>query len=271
MPFAQQVDKDRRSRMVTSSINQPARKGGNGSFGWGDAAEYGPDDVETCFPRAAAVAPSKVTVAPAFSDWTCLETAESKQPAKSIPEATNMEEFPALSSHVRVQQPTVWGPVKVEASTSTAPPSPSAQAEATESAESLKPSPSSPSTSQGKLRSGSVERFDAQHPRSQFARKPRHSAQDSDVNSEEKEEDGFVVVDWSSTGTTGISGVILQQNTNAAHVSPYVKPEAPVALSVLKHLAQYSTVKQLHQQPQNCKHSAMGKRDRSRNPRVRCR
>eukprot|EP00931_Biecheleriopsis_adriatica_P098354 TRINITY_DN722_c0_g1_i13.p1 TRINITY_DN722_c0_g1~~TRINITY_DN722_c0_g1_i13.p1 ORF type:complete len:269 (-),score=63.97 TRINITY_DN722_c0_g1_i13:67-873(-) len=268
MPFAQQVDKDRRSRMVTSSINQPARKGGNGSFGWGDAADYGPDDVETCFPRAAAVAPSKVTVAPTFSDWTCLEAAELP---KSMPEAMNMKEFPALSSHVRVQQPTVWGPVKAEASTSTSPPSPSEPAEMTESAESLKPSPSWPSTSQGKLRSGSVERFDAQHPRSQFARKPRRAVQESDINSEEKEADGFVVVDWSSAGTTGVSGVILQQNTNAAHVSPYVKPEAPVALSVLKHFAQYSTVKQLHQQPQNCKHSAMGKRDRSRNPRVRCR
>eukprot|EP00931_Biecheleriopsis_adriatica_P098355 TRINITY_DN722_c0_g1_i14.p1 TRINITY_DN722_c0_g1~~TRINITY_DN722_c0_g1_i14.p1 ORF type:complete len:269 (-),score=65.05 TRINITY_DN722_c0_g1_i14:67-873(-) len=268
MPFAQQVDKDRRSRMVTSSINQPARKGGNGSFGWGDAAEYGPDDVETCFPRAAAVAPSKVTVAPTFSDWTCLEAAELP---KSMPEAMNMKEFPALSSHVRVQQPTVWGPVKAEASTSTSPPSPSEPAEMTESAESLKPSPSWPSTSQGKLRSGSVERFDAQHPRSQFARKPRRSVHGSDINSEGKEEDGFVVVDWSSAGTTGVSGVILQQNTNAAHVSPYAKPEAPVALSVLKHLAQFSTVKQLHQQPQNCKHSAMGKRDRSRNPRVRCR
>eukprot|EP00930_Biecheleria_cincta_P087884 TRINITY_DN77124_c0_g1_i1.p1 TRINITY_DN77124_c0_g1~~TRINITY_DN77124_c0_g1_i1.p1 ORF type:complete len:259 (+),score=57.78 TRINITY_DN77124_c0_g1_i1:53-829(+) len=258
MPFAQQLEKDRRSRMAISSMNQPAKKSGNGSFGWGAAAEFGPDDVQTCFPREAVLAPCKVFVAPASSSCEDVETA-TMQSFETMPEVMDTKEFPSLSIQAAVQQPRVWGPVKEETLASLPDPAPSV--------ESCLPPASFP---EAQARSSSVGLFDAQHPRNQFARKPRRTAPSQEA-SEETVEDGFVLVDWSSAGTTGVSGAILKQSGNTAHLSPYVKPEPPVALSVLKQLAEQCAIKQVQQRPQNCRHSATCKRNGSRQPRARCR
>lgn len=259
MPFAQQPEKDRRSRMAISSMNQPAKKSGNGSFGWGAAAEFGPDDVQTCFSREAVVAPSKVVVAPASSSPCEDDETAPMQSFQTMPEVMDSSEFPSLSTQASVQQPKVWGPVKEESLVSLPDPAPPV--------ESCLPPASIP---EAQARIGSVEVFDAQHPRNQFARKPRRTTLPQDA-SEEKVEDGFVLVDWSSAGTTGVSGAILKQSGNTAHLSPYMKPEVPVALSVLKHLAGQCAIKQVQQQPQNCRQSATAKRNGSRQPRARCR
>jgi hypothetical protein len=275
------MDKDRRTRMAGSSLNQPVKKGGTGSFGWGLAAEYGPEDLQTCFPREATVAPSKFTVAPASES-----TMVAKQSSWSMPEMMNDVEFPALSTKLAAQSADVRGLTHMTSPTPDAAlPSeptlslqnpPSSTVLATEQPAQFVQPPSVagiPAAVASKevqqSRSAAVDCFDAQHPRNQFARNPRRAACQQETS--ETVEDDFVIVDWSSTGTSAVSSAILQQNTNSAHLSPYVKPQPPAAHSELKHIARQSSVKRLRQQPQNCRRSSSRKPIMSRQPAVRCR
>jgi len=275
MPFAAQVEKDRRSRMAGSSLHQPAKKGGMGSFGWGLAEEFAPEDMQTCFPREATVAPSKVTVAPASQSMMVA-----KESSWSMPEMEDDLEFPALSAKPGASSADVSKLTKMpDPTTEVAPPSepiassqsiPSSAAITEEQPPSKSAAPSADASNERpQLRSASIERFDAQHPRNQFARKSRRAACSQETS--ETVEDDFVIVDWSSVGTTALSSAILQKNSNTAHLSPYVQAEPPVAHSVLKHIAQHSSTKQLHQRPHSCKRSSSRKPIISRQPAVRCR
>jgi len=282
MPFALPVDKDRRTRMASSSLHQPAKRGGTGSFGWGLAAEYRPEDVQTCFSLKATVAPSKVTVAPASEQMMVA-----KQLDWTMPEMMDDTEFPALSAKASAQSADFWGLIKMPALTTDSPPpaepaqscqNPPASAAITaeEPAQCVQlPSEAVADAAvvskelQQQLRSAAVERFDAQHPRNQFARKPRREA--CSQNTSETMEDDFVIVDWTSPGTTAVSSAILQKNANSAHLSPYVKPEPPMAHSELKHVARQSSAKRLCQQSQNCRRSSSCKPILNRPPAVRCR
>eukprot|EP00930_Biecheleria_cincta_P015518 TRINITY_DN1291_c0_g1_i7.p1 TRINITY_DN1291_c0_g1~~TRINITY_DN1291_c0_g1_i7.p1 ORF type:complete len:286 (-),score=46.37 TRINITY_DN1291_c0_g1_i7:282-1139(-) len=285
MPFAAQVEKDRRSRMAGSSLHQPAKKGGMGSFGWGLAAEFGPEDMQTCFPREATVAPSKVTVAPASQS-----TMAPRQSSWTMPEMMDDVEFPALSPKSGVEASDTWGFIGTEAASPSEPESSSpsdptlsfdsasssaaiTEEEASECAQ-LPSTAFAPaadvSTEQRQPRNASEERFDAQHPQNQFARKPCRAACSQETS--ETVDGDFVIVNWSSSDTTAVSSAILQQNANSAHLSPYVQPEPPVAHSVLKYIARHSSAKQFHQQPQSCRNrSSSRKAIMNRQPAVRCR
>jgi len=280
MPFAPQVDKDRRTRMAGSSLHQPAKKGGIGSFGWGIAVEYGPEDLQNCFPREATVAPAKVTVADVSESMMVA-----KQSSWILPEMMDDVEFPALSTKPGPQSANPWGlsntlAPKTEAApapeptltSQNSPPSAAMNVEEQAQCAQVPSETAIPAADVSKesqqTHCAAVECFDAQHPRNQFARKPRRSACSQET---ETVEDSFVIVDWSSAGTTAVSSAILKQNTNSAHLSPYVQPEPPVAHSVLKHIARESSVKRFHQQPQNCRRSSSRKPIMNRQPAVRCR
>lgn len=131
-------DKDRRTRMATSSINQPMKKGGAGAFTWGSAM-----DVKDYEPVGANV--TKISTAPVITMAAPVVT--------TTPTAMNVcisdsQAFPTLGAAPAAPVvSTSWGP-SVQASSISI-----AQA--------------------ATVRSG-VE-FDASHPRNTFARKPHVS------------------------------------------------------------------------------------------------
>mmetsp|Transcript_6324 Transcript_6324/g.9804 ORF Transcript_6324/g.9804 Transcript_6324/m.9804 type:complete len:197 (-) Transcript_6324:89-679(-) len=186
-------------------------------------------------PREATIVPSKVMVMPASQPL-----AAATQPAQTMPAVTDTMDFPALSPQSSAPQLVVWGPSHASAGSS------------------VKISPN-------KLRSGSVDLFDSQHPRNQFARKPRISALGQAVATDDNELPLYAI-DWSAPGTTGVLSTVLHQSTNPAHLSPYIKEEPPMLLTSLKQLSQQSAAKLVHQQPKICKHSSMGKPVMSRQP-----
>jgi hypothetical protein len=112
-----------------------------------------------------------------------------------------------------------------------------------------------------KLRGGSGARFDSQHPRNQFARKPRTSAP-TQIRAM-PDDPSWSIVDWSGSGTVGISTAILRQSSSRSHLSPHVNVEDPVPLSTLKQLTQQSTAKFLLQKPRHLMHQSVVKRSRS--------
>jgi len=237
MTVIHQVDKDRRSRMPNSSVNQPSKKGGGGgSFNWGAFEDYGPTDVQTCMPREATLVPSKVMVVPAPQVPDAATVS-----AQTMPAVTDSTHFPSLSPQSVAPQPAPWGPATASA-------------------------PSSAKMSADQLRQGSEELFNAQHPRNQFARKPRTSSPAQVSAGGAGELQPQYAIDWSAPGTTGVSSTILHQSANPAHLSPYIKAEPPVLLGTLKQLTQQSATKLLQQQPQLCKHSSMGRPVMSRQP-----
>lgn len=225
--------------------------------------------------REAAIAPSKVIIAASSKATSAGVETPPKQLSQKAPEVDDMAEFPSLSAQCGSQQATLWKPATDGAPESLPELSLFSDSKAETSSTLPDPAPESESIQSSamhttELRSGSNELFDGCHPRNQFARKPRRQTT-ADGAPREVVEDGFVIVDWSSSGTTGVSGVMLQQSANPAHLSPYMKPEPPVDLTVLKQVSQQCATKQFHQQPQHCRHSTMVKRDRSKQPRVRCR
>jgi len=228
------MDKDRRSRMVNSSVNQPAKKGGRGgAFNWGAPADYHSEDVCAGAVRIPFAAKSNVVLAPApqVTDQT---------PVSAIPEM-DADSFPALSpasALSRSPEDIVWGPRDTQG-----------DQEAPLRAHSL-----SKQLSADKIRSGSTELFDSQRPRNQFARKCRRSPKGAENIEPEP------TIDWSASGTAAVSSALLLQSSNAAHLSLYVKSEEPRApFSILKELSQHSSLKFVHQQPQHSKRSSMGK------------
>jgi len=134
MTVIHQVDKDRRSRMPNSSVNQPSKKGGGGgSFNWGAFEDYGPTDVQTCMPREATIVPSKVLVVPAPQ-----VPAAATVSTPTMPAVADSTHFPALSPQPVAPQPAPWASA-----------------------------PASVKMSADQLRKGSEELIDAQQPRNQ--------------------------------------------------------------------------------------------------------
>merc|ERR1719436_2320399 len=102
------AEKDRRTRMVVSSVNAPAKKGGaGGAFTWGsplDAQQYEGGPVVST-PTAAAAMPVGVMVAPA------PQTTTVAAPSAQNPFQMDLSSFPSLGATpapaMAVQS---WGP-----------------------------------------------------------------------------------------------------------------------------------------------------------------
>jgi hypothetical protein len=130
------IEKDRRTRMVTSSFKAPAKKdGAGGSYTWGGAT-----DVTDYAPVGTSV--SKVSVAPA--PVSAADRQSSAPPTQKL-YLKDTRHFPDLGvkpAPVAVK----WGP---------------------------QPPPTPVQITEEALRPGTQELFDAQHPRNAFARRAR--------------------------------------------------------------------------------------------------
>lgn len=175
--------------------------------------EYGPYSVDSCMPLAPAELPHKLITAP-------TEAPKLIYAAPQIVPTMDANSFPQLGSAPTSAPQVVWGPGAVTAD---------ARAKFL------------PVASE-QLRTGAAELFDAQHPRNQFAPKPRVSTASQVVPVAPN-------IDWSASGMTAMSGAVLQQHGNAAHLSPYAQAAPQVALSDLKQLGGKAAQTYVYQQP----------------------
>lgn len=136
-------NRDRRTNMVNSSINQPAKKGGaGGAYTWGsalDVTDYGIPQGVQAFPSAGVV----------------IQAAPQQVFLPAQPLQVNMNDamqFPTLGATV-VSGPVSWGPTNRAAN----------------------------AVSYDNLRPGAAQLFDGQHPRNTFAPKARHVVQAGQV------------------------------------------------------------------------------------------
>lgn len=126
------ADQDRRTRMIHSSVNQPAKKGGaGGSYTWGTAL-----DGQDFLPMGANVASVGVVTAPAPTYVQATPTANFQY---------QQQAFPTLGQPVNQVVNSSWGPPS---------------------------SVGNQVMAQTSLRTGAIEVVDAQHPRNLFAKKP---------------------------------------------------------------------------------------------------
>mmetsp|Transcript_2020 Transcript_2020/g.4872 ORF Transcript_2020/g.4872 Transcript_2020/m.4872 type:complete len:241 (-) Transcript_2020:197-919(-) len=200
----QQTPGDRRTRMVTSSVNAGAKKGGaGGSYTWGgimDVQDYSP---------VGNLGASKVMVVPQASSMPTPMPAESAAQPMQV-SIQDESQFPALTQFgAAATQPAVaWGPGTVEVQQPAAP----------------------VMFAQGSARAATVS-FDAQHPRNAFARNPRTTT--SSVSSDSAQQP-MVAIDWSGYGTTGVQQTMLHAAANPQIMGPCVKTQPSVPLQVLR-------------------------------------
>jgi len=127
------AEKDRRTRMINSSVNsQPKKMGAGGSYTWGN-----PMDVNTYYEPSGITSSVGVVLAPAPVSLTPLVATQ------SIPFIQDTQAFPTLGAAPAMVVNQAWGP-----------------------------KPSQPLVLQQTVRSGSIDMFGAQHPRNLFAKKP---------------------------------------------------------------------------------------------------
>jgi len=184
MATAQVMEKDRHSRMLYSTVNAPAKKGGaGGAFTWGSAM----DPAAMAYsPVGEAMAAPKIAVAagPAPVVYTTMQ---------QVPMNYNLRDqgaFPALVAGPRPPAPAVWGPPAVQT-----------------------PSIIEPEVI---LRAGSHELFDSSHPRNAFAKKVRVSQVMADKRTP------AASIDWSSEGLSGMHQQLVKAvAANPAHLSIY--------------------------------------------------
>jgi len=180
-------EKDRHSRMPASSVNASNKKDGGGAFNWGGA-----DPNFTSYASTQEI-PNTVTIGAA--------PVMMAQPVQSYTlQAHDKLAFPALGPEIPgarpiVQQVVRWPPPKYDLTSDA-------------------------------LRPGSVQLFDANHPRNAFAPKPYvvHQAAQPPVQ---------MAVDWSQDGTPqDLARQIIRGGGGVAHAAPFARPQAaPVRLT----------------------------------------
>lgn len=205
---------DRQTRMIHSSVNDPAAKGGaGGQYTWGtpmDVQDFVP--VGVTHTNVAVAAPTYVTHAPA-------------QPM--MVNVSDASHFPSLGGAPCHAAPTYAAPTAMRP---WGPPGGAVHTQA-------------PVVASGYLQSVAPIRttvdFGQQHPRNTFARKA--SATTSLTAT------APVAIDWSQAGSTAIAQA-MQHMPNTAHTSPYVKQHAAVPLTVLQAMPQ-TTQTMMYQTP----------------------
>jgi len=193
------MDKDRRTRMVNSSMKAPPKKGGaGGQFTWGSATE-----VDWYDPFGHTGAPVGVVIGSAVADV--------MYPQVSTDMGVNVRDpqhFPALGGII----PIPLSSQTVSGGCWPAPPAPP------------------PILGEKSVRAGMLGEFDAQHPRNMFAKKPHV------IPSSPAEQQGLAAIDWSHDGIPKqVQQSIVHSMSNPAHLSPYVQqPEQKVPLGMLQ-------------------------------------
>lgn len=225
-------NRDRRTRMIDSSVNAPAKKDGyGGSYTWGGAM-----DVIDYEPKGVTIQKVSTVAAPTVVQQTMAAPAVTSLPV-AISDASA---FPALGS-VTISPPTVtkWGP---PVSSSTVVASSTGVAATTTTATMVA---AAPAVQVGTL--SAVPRapdFDQQHPRNAFATKPRAAPRVETVV------EAPLAVDWSSSGTVAVGTQVMKANANPAHLSQYTVAAPQPSLQQLKatQISSYVDKKQVKQQ-----------------------
>lgn len=192
---AMAAEQDRRTRMIQSSVNAPAKKGGaGGSYTWGSAL-----DVQDFQPIGVDVASVGVVTAP---------TTTYVQAAPAAAYQYQQQAFPTLGAQpvTRVVNSS-WGP--------TASAGPQVLAETS-------------------LRAGAIDVVDAQHPRNLFAKKPYTTQRTASVQVATQAQAGMIDWTQAGL-PQGVVQSIVQSNAAAAHLGPYgtIAP-AQVPLTTLR-------------------------------------
>jgi len=202
MAFANLQNKDRRSNMATSSVNQPPKKSGaGGSYTWGsvaDVTDYEPRGLNGMSKVVTSIGPSP----------TMVQQPALQQQSVSL---TDHSQFPGLGNNGTMPAPaqTHWPPTAMP----TGNPVPKVI------------------LGQEKMRAGVQP--DSQHPRNAFVKKPHKQPEGSIV-----QERALGAIDWTASGTTAFQQQVMQAlqafANNPAHLSPYVTQTVQPSLNSLK-------------------------------------
>lgn len=230
-PWKVEAEKDRRTRMVTSSVNAPVKKDGAGGHSWGtptdvtDFAPVGPGGAKVVV-GAPVAAPTVVTSMPLQANVGDATQFPGLGGATYVaaPGASQWSAAPAAIRAAPVYVSQKAAPIIVQAGTVPA-----------------------VTLNQDTNRPGSSELFDSSHPRNAFARKPRVSATVGTIVASGTAPAVLAAaaeapaVDWTQSGTTGMAGQIIQAAAaNPAHLGLYQEAKPGPSLSVLKQMpAQY--------------------------------
>jgi len=210
-------EKDRRTRMVASSIKAPPKKGGaGGQFTWGSATE-----VDWYDPVGLAAAPT-VGVVTAPATPVVMTTAPMQMVTTSSAVDLNVrdrKQFPTLGAPtVPLSARTVTGGVWAS------------------------PPAAPPVLNDNFVRAGMVGQFDAQHPRNMFAKKPHVI---TTAPSEQQQQ--VPAIDWSNDGIPKtVQQSIVRSMANPAHLSPYVQQAQPTPVSSLRAVPQPQQIIPVH-------------------------
>mmetsp|Transcript_20453 Transcript_20453/g.57554 ORF Transcript_20453/g.57554 Transcript_20453/m.57554 type:complete len:296 (+) Transcript_20453:91-978(+) len=255
--------KDRRSNMVKSSINAPAKKdGAGGSYTWGsamDVTDYEPVGLAS-MNQVVMVGPAPVpTPAPVRQESVCISDAAQFPSLGSQPAAS-----PLTSARWAAPAPAVYqAPPVLQMAPAAAPAKVSAAAPVTKTyvvtqtaartgpvqATSVRiPPPSSAGATvsttvttagaprvvlgEDMLRQG-VPALDATHPRNAFARKPHHQPFAGATTVEQLQE--APAIDWTASGTTSFQQQVIHAVAqNPAHLGPYTEVKKGPSLDMLR-------------------------------------
>jgi len=216
-------NKDRRTRMVTSSVNAPVKKdGAGGHYTWGGAM-----DVKDYEPVGLGGMTKVITAAPAPVQ---VPVSQPMQLAPAVIQDT--QQFPALGSTV---QPTIMP------ATSARWAAPSAAVYAAPGSVKMAPGAVTQVTTStvsaqkvvlnGDMLRAGVPALDAQHPRNAFARKPHKAG----GGSAEQQIQEAPAIDWTASGTTAFQQQVIHAvAANPAHLGPYMVAKPAVPLSTLQ-------------------------------------
>mmetsp|Transcript_20452 Transcript_20452/g.57552 ORF Transcript_20452/g.57552 Transcript_20452/m.57552 type:complete len:290 (+) Transcript_20452:91-960(+) len=249
--------KDRRSNMVKSSINAPAKKdGAGGSYTWGsamDVTDYEPVGLAS-MNQVVMVGPAPVpTPAPVRQESVCISDAAQfpslgSQPAASpltsarwaapapavyqappvLQMAPAAAPAPVTKTYIVTQTAARTGPVQA---TSVRIPPPSS-AGATVSTTVTTAGAPRVVLGEDMLRQG-VPALDATHPRNAFARKPHHQPFAGATTVEQLQE--APAIDWTASGTTSFQQQVIHAVAqNPAHLGPYTEVKKGPSLDMLR-------------------------------------
>jgi len=224
------VDHDRRTRMIDSSVNASMKKGGGGGYNWGstmDVTDYEPVSAES---------------EPMVSVGPCVEESAGQKSWSRRRYTNNLDKFPDLSAvtaflNEGTERPAIsWGP-------GMNPKPPCTRAE----------------TGTESCRLSTVS-FDAQHPRNQFSRGPRKA------RSRTSSTDSHMSVDWSAEGADMVRKEMIMFATNSSHpaLGSCEKEHHVTPLQILKSLPGHKRPVQI--KPKSDKNAMSRKPDCTKRP-----
>jgi hypothetical protein len=231
------ADKDRRTRMLVSSVNAPAKKGGaGGGYTWGSVQDV------TYLEGQSVTAVGVATTFAATPTNVGVITAPAPQVVQPVqvlqaPNIMDQSAFPSLGAAPVVSPVQSWGGSRV-------------MTVGTGTMVAAAPA----ALSEASLRPGALDVFNSQHPRNMFAKKPYVRPATTLVETASPVQEGLI--DWSKAGLPdAVVKSILTSNQGAAHLGPYaMAAPSSVPLEVLRPQATF-----VQQQIKNTMPSVMKK------------